>query len=436
MASKIALGIEFGRRRRGALDVARKAGLDGLLVTHLPDIRYLCGFSGSSGMLFVMRDKTYLLTDFRYREQSRIEAVGVKAVICDDGFAEGLREVLESRQIKAVSGKGRGGAPGGKADVGADSPHGTAEGAHRILAERAIADDVRVTSKKTGHGSGDELGGENGKKDGSLISIGFDPEHLAYAEVIRLRRHLRGLARLVAVKKPPTSLRALKSNAELAAMRKGIYIAEKAFREALGATGDRCTEAALAAKLDAAARRMGAESPSFETIVASGKRGALVHARPSRNRLSGVAVIDWGIVLGGYCTDSTRTVAFGRVPAELRKAHSLVLEAQERALKATRPGVKAREVDRAARELIQAAGYGKAFGHGLGHGVGLEVHERPYVGPRSDDVLEEGMVFTIEPGIYLPGVGGVRVEDMAVVTRDGAEFLTALPRTLYPADYL
>lgn len=149
-----------------------------------------------------------------------------------------------------------------------------------------------------------------------------------------------------------------------------------------------------------------------------------------------MAVIDWGVVLDGYCTDATRTVAFGKVPAQLRKAHRLVLEAQERAVEMARPGVKARAVDAAAREVIDKAGYGEAFGHGLGHGVGLEVHERPYIGKTSRDVLEEGMVFTNEPGIYLPGVGGVRVEDMLLVTKDGAEPLTSLPRSLDPADYL
>jgi len=147
-------------------------------------------------------------------------------------------------------------------------------------------------------------------------------------------------------------------------------------------------------------------------------------------------VIDWGVTCEGYCSDSTRTLAFGRVPPQLEKAHRLVLDAQERALEMIRPGVKARDVDGAAREVIDKAGYGGAFGHGLGHGVGLEVHERPHVSPASRDVIEEGMVFTNEPGIYLPGVGGVRVEDMVYVTSTGSEVMTTLPRSLDPSDYL
>ncbi|MDI6831812.1 MAG: M24 family metallopeptidase [Actinomycetota bacterium] len=244
------------------------------------------------------------------------------------------------------------------------------------------------------------------------------------------------MARLVPLKSSLAALRAPKSPSELELIRRGINIAQRAFREALRGIDGRTTETALAAAIDAVGRRLGAEAPSFETIVASGKRGALVHARPSRSRLTGAAIIDWGVVHEGYRTDCTRTLAVGRVPTELRRAHALVLEAQERALEVARQGVRAREVDGAARELIEKAGYGKAFGHGLGHGVGLEVHERPHVGAASRDVLEEGMVFTVEPGIYLPGVGGVRVEDMAVVTRDGAEILTTLPRTLDISDYV
>lgn len=436
MAPSAPAKSEFVRRRRGALDAARKAGLDGLLVTHPPDIRYLCGFSGSSGMLLLSRDGAYLITDFRYREQSCLEVVGAKAVIREDGFAEAVRDVVQRGVLKRVPFDGRDGARGGIAGVDAGASRGAGRSAQRAGFERDGTGDVGRASGREGRGSGGGASREGGEKEGSPISLGFDPEHLPYAEVVRLRRHLGGSARLVPVKGSPTAMRAVKSRVELETVRRGTDVAEKALREALGRVDASFTEARLAAELDHAARVLGAEALSFETIVASGRRGALVHARPSRNRLAGVAVIDWGIVLEGYCTDSTRTVAFGRVPAELRKAHALVLEAQERALGATGPGVKAEEVDRAARSVIEAAGYGKAFGHGLGHGVGLEVHERPHVAPRSDDVLEEGMVFTIEPGIYLPGVGGVRVEDMAVVTRDGAELLTSLPRTLDPADYL
>jgi Xaa-Pro aminopeptidase len=146
-------------------------------------------------------------------------------------------------------------------------------------------------------------------------------------------------------------------------------------------------------------------------------------------------VVDWGVRYNGYYTDMTRTLAFGRIPPSLRKAYNVVIEAQERAIGMIRPGVKAADVDQAARGIIEKEGYGPYFGHGLGHGVGLEVHERPHIANMSRDVIEEGMVFTIEPGIYLPEKGGIRVEDMVLVKSGGAELLTTLPRSLDPSDY-
>jgi Xaa-Pro aminopeptidase len=357
---------EYEKRRRKFRDLAFSEGLDGLLVTHLPDLRYLCGFSGSSGMALLLRERGYLLTDFRYREQIAHEVKGLKAVVYETSMDEAVAGLL----------RGRAG-----------------------------------------------------------LRLGFEGASVSYAGVMALRRQLKGIAGLVPLKVSLALLRAPKSRVEVDLIRRGVTIAEKAFKEALADAGSHATESGLAAAIDMAARRMGAEAPSFETIVAGGVRGAMVHARPSRVRLAGAVVIDWGVVFEGYCTDSTRTVALGRVPRELIKAHRLVLEAQQRALEKIRPGVKARDVDGAAREVIERAGYGEAFGHGLGHGVGLEVHERPFVGKTSRDVLEEGMIVTNEPGIYLPGAGGVRVEDMVLVTADGAELLTTLPRSLDPDDY-
>ncbi len=357
---------EFVARRRRYRALMASEGLDGLLVTHLPDLRYLCGFSGSSGLALLLREGGFFYTDFRYREQAKREVAGLRKV------------------------------------------------AYAATAGEAVA---RTLARREG------------------MRLGFDPAALSYAAVLDMRRCLRGRAALVPLKASLMQLRAVKSRPELAAMRVGIGMAERAFKQALGALPARVSERELAAHLDGAARALGAEALAFETIVASGSRGALVHARPGAGKLAGATVIDWGVVNEGYCTDATRTIAFTRVPAEIRKAHAIVLDAQERALETIRPGVRAREVDHAAREVVERAGYGDAFGHGLGHGVGLEVHERPHVGASSRDVLEEGMVFTCEPGIYLPGVGGVRVEDMVLVTESGVEVLTTLPRSLDPSDY-
>jgi Xaa-Pro aminopeptidase len=358
---------DFAARRRAYRVLMDEEGLDGIVVTHLPDVRYLCAFSGSSGLALLLRQRGYFLSDFRYREQAAQEVQGLRTLIYDGSVEEAVGSVLS-------------------------------------------------------------------RYEGSRM--GFDPASLSYAGVTALRRRLKGIASLVPLKGSLTLLRAPKSPRELESIRKGIKIAEKAFKAALRETGTDSTESGLAAAVDMAARGMGAEANSFETIVACGSRGALVHASPSRKKLRGVTVIDWGVICEGYCTDATRTVTFGRVPAQLKEAHRLVLAAQEKALDKVRPGIKAGDVDAAAREVIEKAGYGEAFGHGLGHGVGLEVHERPHIGKTSHDVLEEGMVFTNEPGIYLPGVGGVRVEDMLLVTKDGAELLTTLPRGLDPADYL
>ena len=360
--------VDMDLRRKAYGGLMRREDLDGIIVTHLPDIRYLCGFSGSSGMvLLTQRGKGYFFTDFRYREQSALEVYGVRPVVYETSPEEAAARVLRRHHT---------------------------------------------------------------------LKLGFDPAYLSYAGVLSLRRHIKDHASLIPLKGSLMALRARKSGGELQIIRQGIELAETAFVKALGEMDAGTTEADLAASIDTAARRAGAEAPSFETIVAAGPRGALVHASPSGRRLRGPAVVDWGVVYKGYCTDTTRTVAFGRVPQELRKAHRLVLEAQEKALERVRPGVKARDVDRAAREVIEKAGYGAAFGHGFGHGVGLEIHERPYVGKTGGDIIEEGMVFTAEPGIYLPGKGGVRVEDMLLVTADGAEYLTTLPRSLDPGDYL
>ncbi|MGQ9536114.1 MAG: M24 family metallopeptidase [Actinomycetota bacterium] len=389
---------EYAKRRKKFREVLRKQGLDGLLVTNLHDIRYLCGFSGSNALILLLRRSGYFMTDFRYSEQSREEVIGLRTLIYEVDFVTKAKEILAHLQERA-----------NQLDIETN----------RQSSSMMIEDPKK--SKFPAH---------------RLLRIGFDPQALSCATYSLYRRQLKGVAKLLSIKMNMQTARAVKSTAEIEVVKRAIRIAEVAFREALVKRGERATEKELALEIEFAARREGAEGVAFETIVASGKRGALVHARPSGGKLAGAVVIDWGIVLEGYCTDCTRAVAFGRVPTELRKAHHLVVEAQERALERIRPGVKAAEVDRAAREVLEKAGYGKAFGHGLGHGVGLEVHEKPHLGPRSMDVLERGMIITVEPGVYLPGLGGVRVEDMVLVTSSGAEVLTRLPRSLEPSDYV
>lgn len=202
------------------------------------------------------------------------------------------------------------------------------------------------------------------------------------------------------------------------------------------------TEQELAAKIDWRIKSAGFERCSFETIVASGPNSALPHAHPGERRLAegDLVVLDFGGVYGGYCVDLTRTVALGEPDAEMARVYQAVLEAQKAAIAAVRPGVRAGDIDAAARTTLARHGLAEAFGHSTGHGLGVEIHETPRIGPRReaagdgpappDDMIEPGMVFTIEPGAYLPGWGGVRIEDDVLVTSDGVEVLTNVPTSL------
>jgi Xaa-Pro aminopeptidase len=192
------------------------------------------------------------------------------------------------------------------------------------------------------------------------------------------------------------------------------------------------TERAIAEALEDGMRRRGAQGVSFDSIVAAGPHGALPHATPRDVEIASgeLVVIDWGAELDGYCSDCTRTFASGELPEEQKIVYDLVLEAQLTGLHAVRPGVGGREADTAARTVIDEAGHGDHFGHGLGHGVGIEVHEAPRLSQRSDATIEEGNVVTVEPGVYVPGAFGVRIEDLVYVTSDGPEVLTSVPKEL------
>ncbi|HKY34131.1 MAG TPA: aminopeptidase P family protein [Candidatus Polarisedimenticolia bacterium] len=222
------------------------------------------------------------------------------------------------------------------------------------------------------------------------------------------------------------ALRTRKDERELEVMERAAAIASGALEEALPLVRPGTSERDIALRIEQAMHRRGAEGPAFASIVASGPRAALPHGRAS-GRLLGeqeLVVIDIGARFEGYHSDMTRTFFTGRPGAEARRVRETVREAQQRAIEAVRPGVAARDVDRAARQVIEDAGFAERFGHGTGHGVGLQVHEAPRVGARSEEVLEAGMVITVEPGIYLQGEGGVRIEDMVLVTGTGARVLT------------
>ncbi len=226
--------------------------------------------------------------------------------------------------------------------------------------------------------------------------------------------------------------RMLKSEAEISAIRRSVELNSKAFERAVKRIRPGMREWELAAELDYRVRRLGAEGPAFETIVAAGPRTALPHARPTAAKLPvrGPVLVDMGAMLEGYASDMTRMLFLGRPDTRFRRAYRAVLEAQLAALDMVRPGVRAHVVDRAARRVLKGHGLERAFVHSTGHGLGLEIHEPPRIGRKEKTLLEEGMAVTIEPGVYIEGFGGIRIEDTVVVTKRGCEVLTPTSKEL------
>jgi Xaa-Pro aminopeptidase len=253
---------------------------------------------------------------------------------------------------------------------------------------------------------------------------------------VRARDHLRELlpdtVELVPAGDAVESLRAVKEPGEIERIRAASQVADAGLRQIMAEGLVGRTEAAVADSLERAMRAHGATGLSFPSIVAAGPHGALPHAQPRDVEISAgeLVVIDWGAVLDGYCSDCTRTLATGELDDESHVVYELVLEAQLAGLKAVRAGVSGRDADGAARAVIDARGHAEHFGHGLGHGVGMEVHEAPRLSQRSDSVLASGNMVTVEPGVYLPGRLGVRIEDLVAVTESGCEILTGVPKEL------
>jgi Xaa-Pro aminopeptidase len=262
--------------------------------------------------------------------------------------------------------------------------------------------------------------------------LGFDDRHMSVHMHQRLRELLREDVELVPAGGLVEELRAVKDEAEIARIAASAALADAALSRVLerGIVGR--TEREVALSLENEMRSAGAQGPSFGSIVAAGAHGALPHATPRDVTIGPgqLVVFDWGAELDGYCSDCTRTVATGEISPEAAEVYELVLAAQLAGLEAVKAGADGREVDAVARSVIDAGGHAEAFGHGLGHGVGAEIHETPTLSPRSEDRLRVGNVVTVEPGIYLPGEFGVRIEDLVVVTETGTRILTSVPKQL------
>lgn len=289
-----------------------------------------------------------------------------------------------------------------------------------IESARAVPDVEVVQTKRAVIGAlGEQLSGH----------FGFEADVLPYAQWETLRN---GGLDLVPRSGLVEGLRAVKDDGELDAIRRAARVADRAFEALTAETWIGRSEKELAWRLRQLLHAHGADDASFDAIVASGPNGALPHADPSDRRIETrtLVTVDWGARVGRYVSDCTRTVSTGEPPAELLRAYEVCLAAQQAAVDGIRAGLTGVEADAIARGPIAEAGFGANFGHGLGHGVGLEVHEAPRLSTESSDTLEVGYVVTVEPGIYLDGLGGVRIEDLAVVTADGLEVLTHFPKEL------
>jgi Xaa-Pro aminopeptidase len=334
--------------------------MDGLLVTHPPDVLYLSGFTGSNAALVLADGRAVLFTDGRYTLQAKIEAVGTQIVIATKPAITAACEWLEAAKVRRC---------------GFDSTHTTVAGLKAM--QRAVSGRVRR---------------------GMFVPL--------VATVSRLRE--------------------VKDADEISRLRAAAAVGCELFEEMLGYLEPGLTEIEVAATLEYAARMAGVEGMSFETIVASGKRSALPHGRATSAKLPkrGFVTLDFGVILDGYLSDMTRTVHMGKAMPDERDVYDSVREAQEAAVAAVAPGVSAGEVDEAARSVLRKVKLDKYFSHSTGHGVGLEIHEGPRLAAKQKQILEEGMVITIEPGVYIPGRFGLRIEDMVLVTKRGGEILT------------
>lgn len=368
------LGVELP-----AMDVAARVdrlraelpnrGCDALLVSHLTNVRYLTGFTGSAGIVVLTGDDVVLVTDGRYQEQAD--------------------EQLRRSDVPA------------RLEIGA------------TVAEQREA----VVAALPG-----------------ATRIGLEADHVSWADQRRYASEWFPGADLVAVSGAVEQLRAVKDPGEVARVEAACAIADESLAAVVGLLESGPTEAAFAAVLDSEVRQRGADDISFDTIVAAGSNGSRPHHTPSSYaiRRGDLVVVDFGALVDGYHSDMTRTVAVGGREAldeTKRRMVDVVTAAQAAGLAAVHGGVTVKEVDAACREVIAEAGWSDAFVHGTGHGVGLDIHEEPRVGSSVDATLADGHIVTVEPGVYLPGIGGVRVEDTVVVTPSGCRSLTRAPKS-------
>ena len=334
--------------------------LDSILISNRSNIRYLSGFTGSSALIYLAQDKQILITDFRYIEQATLQCPEFEIV---------------NQTTKGLIG----------------------------------------TALEIAKNHEDQ-------------HIGFESDHTNYSTYLSLKAHDAFV--FVPTKEVVENLRQIKDASEVEKLREAEKIGDLAFSHIIPFIQSEykkgLTETDIALELERFMRMQGASGNSFNPIVAAGSKSSLCHAVPGKETLheGDFVVMDFGCIYEGYCSDMTRTIVIGKPSQKHLEIYNTVLEAQQAALAAIKSGVKGKDIDAIARKIITDAGYGEYFGHGLGHSVGIDIHENPRFSAAEERTIEEGMVLTVEPGIYLPGFGGVRIEDMVVVTKEGIENLT------------
>ena len=326
--------------------------MDAVLVSNPNNLRYVSGFAGETGYLYISQNRHAVITDFRYTIQAEMEAEGYEIItIGNGGYVEAINDMLISENIE---------------------------------------------------------------------NLGFEAEDMLYSTFQTFKENLK-VKNFQPIGNEITRMRRIKTANELEFIRKAEAIGDQVFMEMLDYIKPGMTELEIAARIEYLLKMNGAQALSFSSIVASGFNSSMPHAVPTEKKVmvGDFLTMDFGCVYEGYCSDMTRTIVIGKASEEQKKVYQTVLEAQEAALAFIKAGYQGKEIDKVARDIIYKAGYEGCFGHGLGHSVGLHIHENPRLSPMEEEIIEAGMAVTVEPGIYMKGFGGVRIEDLVAVTEEG-----------------
>lgn len=354
------------RQLKQIRSILENKGLDAVLISNQFNMRYISGFTGGTGYLYISQKRSVVLTDFRYTIQAQRESNLFEVLEVENSYSEEIGSLVREEEVK---------------------------------------------------------------------NLGFEGLDILYEAYKKLEEELK-FVQLVSIGDSLSALRSVKTHEELECIKMAEAIGDKAFEEVLNWIKPGMTELEVAAYLEYTMKSNGAEGLSFETIVASGVHSSMPHAVPTTKKLEqgDFVTMDFGCIYKGYCSDMTRTIVIGKANDRQRKVYDTVLQAQLKVLDFIKAGYQGKEIDKIAREFIYQAGYEGCFGHSLGHSVGLFIHEEPRLSMKEERIIETNVVVTVEPGIYIKDFGGVRIEDLVVVTEDGCKNYTHSPKNLIEID--